>query len=232
MSLVLYGLQMLLAYSRIGLTSDLNNKQNVLKSKYLNDLLIIPTICKGLSITGKCKVLSITGKCKVLSITGKRHQQRTTNYMMPTYSGSYVTLESIESEKDITLVGNIPIVYSLVSSANMYTSNSTFSGKSLINNTNNTGPSTEPCGIPLVTLCHFKNSASNYRPLSLTSIICKLKEKLIRKRIIQHMDKFDLFSIKQFGFMGGRSTTLQLLKVLYWSKYRALRYTTRHIMPF
>jgi hypothetical protein len=34
----------LLAYSRIGLTSDLNNKQNVLKSKYLNDLLIIPTI--------------------------------------------------------------------------------------------------------------------------------------------------------------------------------------------
>jgi hypothetical protein len=39
-------------------------------------------------------------------------------------------------------------------------------------------------------------------------------EKLIRKRIIQHMDKFDLFSIKQFGFMGGRSTTLQLLKVL------------------
>jgi hypothetical protein len=56
-----------------------------------------------------------------------------------------------------------------------------------------------------------KNSASNYRPVSLTSIICKLMEKLIRKRIIQHMDKFDLFSIKQFGFMGGRSTTLQPL---------------------
>jgi hypothetical protein len=37
-------LQTLLAYSRIGLTSDLNNKQNVLKSKYLNDLLIMPTI--------------------------------------------------------------------------------------------------------------------------------------------------------------------------------------------
>jgi hypothetical protein len=32
------------------------------------------------------------------------------------------------------------------------------------------------------------------------------------------MDKFDLFSIKQFGFMGGRSTTLQLLKVLdHWT---------------
>jgi hypothetical protein len=42
MSLVLYGFQTLLAYSRIGLTSDLNSKQNVLKSKYLNDLLIVP----------------------------------------------------------------------------------------------------------------------------------------------------------------------------------------------
>jgi hypothetical protein len=40
-------------------------------------------------------------KCKVLSIIGKRHQQRTTKYTMPTYSGSYVTLESVETEKDI-----------------------------------------------------------------------------------------------------------------------------------
>ena len=28
------------------------------------------------------------------------------------------------------------------------------------------------------------------------------------------MDKFNLFSNKQFGLMGGRSTSLQLLKVL------------------
>jgi hypothetical protein len=27
-------------------------------------------------------------KCKVLSIIGKRHQQRTTNYTMPTYSNA------------------------------------------------------------------------------------------------------------------------------------------------
>jgi hypothetical protein len=40
-------------------------------------------------------------KCKVLSIIGKRHQQRTTKYTMPTYSGSHVTLESVELEKDI-----------------------------------------------------------------------------------------------------------------------------------
>jgi hypothetical protein len=31
------------------------------------------------------------------------------------------------------------------------------------------------------------------------------------------MDKFNLLSEKQFGFMGGRSTSLQLLKVLWTS---------------
>jgi hypothetical protein len=62
-------------------------------------------------------------------------------------------------------------LYSLVSSATMYTSDSTFSGKSLINITNNTGPSTEPCGIPLVTLCHFDTD-----PFS-----CTLCLRLLRK---------------------------------------------------
>ena len=64
-----------------------------------------------------------------------------------------------------------------------------------------------------------KKSASNYRPVSLTSILCTLMEKLIRKGIVDHMDKFGLFSNRQFGFMGGRSTSLQLLKVLEnWTK--------------
>ena len=64
-----------------------------------------------------------------------------------------------------------------------------------------------------------KKYASNYRPVSLTTILCKLMEKLIRKRIVDHMDKFGLFSNRQFGFMGGRSTSLQLLKVLEnWTK--------------
>ena len=67
-----------------------------------------------------------------------------------------------------------------------------------------------------------KKLASNYRPVSLTSIVCKLMEKLIRKRIVEHMDKNNLFSDKQFGFLGGRSITLQLLKLidqsLQWTK--------------
>lgn len=56
--------------------------------------------------------------------------------------------------------------------------------------------------------------ASNYRPVSLTSIICKTMEKIIRSHIIDHMQRNQLFSDKQFGFISGRSTALQLLKVL------------------
>ena len=59
-----------------------------------------------------------------------------------------------------------------------------------------------------------KNLPSNYRPVSLTSVICKIMEKLVRKKIVSHMDKHDLFSDKQYGLIQGRSTSLQLLKVL------------------
>ena len=44
-------------------------------------------------------------------------------------------------------------------------------------------------------------------------------EKLIRKRIVDHMNKYGLFSDRQFGFIWGRSTGLQLLKVLdHWTE--------------
>lgn len=59
-----------------------------------------------------------------------------------------------------------------------------------------------------------KTLPSNYRPVSLTSVLCKVMEKLIRKKIVEHMNTQNLFSDKQFGFIGGRSTSLQLLKVL------------------
>ena len=59
-----------------------------------------------------------------------------------------------------------------------------------------------------------KAKAQNYRPVSLTSIICKTIEKIIRSRIIAHMNSNSLFSKKQYGFISGRSTSLQLLEVL------------------
>ena len=54
----------------------------------------------------------------------------------------------------------------------------------------------------------------NYRPVSLTSVICKVLESIIRGCIVEHMKSNKLFSDKQFGFISGRSTVLQLIQVL------------------
>ena len=59
-----------------------------------------------------------------------------------------------------------------------------------------------------------KASCDNYRPVSLTSIVCKLLEKIIRDKIMGYLRKYELLSNKQYGFIPGRSTTLQLLKIL------------------
>ena len=64
-----------------------------------------------------------------------------------------------------------------------------------------------------------KKDPSNYRPVSLTSITCKILESFIRDEVYKHIKRNKLFSKKQFGFISGRSTTLQLLTVLEdWTK--------------
>ncbi len=59
-----------------------------------------------------------------------------------------------------------------------------------------------------------KCEPGNYRPVSLTSVFCKIMESLLREEIIEHMKKNKLFSKRQFGFISGRSTVLQLINVL------------------
>ena len=59
-----------------------------------------------------------------------------------------------------------------------------------------------------------KKLASNYRPISLTSIVCKCMEKIIRNHITNYMKENGLFSPKQYGFISGRSTALQLITIL------------------
>lgn len=56
--------------------------------------------------------------------------------------------------------------------------------------------------------------AGNYRPVSLTSVVCKIMEKLVRNHVMSHMKMNDFFTNKQYGFIAGRSTTLQLLEVM------------------
>ena len=44
--------------------------------------------------------------------------------------------------------------------------------------------------------------------------MCKVLESIIRGRIVEHMKSNKLFSKKQFGFISGRSTVLQLIQVI------------------
>ena len=59
-----------------------------------------------------------------------------------------------------------------------------------------------------------KSIAENYRPISLTSILCKMMEKFVRSCIVTHLFQNNLLSDRQFGFLTGRSTVLQLLYYL------------------
>jgi hypothetical protein len=54
-----------------------------------------------------------------------------------------------------------------------------------------------------------KSAAGNYRPVSLTSIACKMLEGIIRSALLDHMKA--TFTDCQHGFMSGRSCTTQLL---------------------
>ena len=58
-----------------------------------------------------------------------------------------------------------------------------------------------------------KCEAGNYRPVSLTTVVCKIMEKFVRSHVMNHMKMNDFFTNKQYGFITGRSTTLQLLEV-------------------
>ena len=59
-----------------------------------------------------------------------------------------------------------------------------------------------------------KSQAGNYRPVSLTSVVCKVMEKIVRDHIMDYMTTNNLLTEKQYGFMAGRSTVLQLLHVI------------------
>lgn len=58
------------------------------------------------------------------------------------------------------------------------------------------------------------SSVVNYRPVSLTCISCKILEFFIKESLLSHFVENKLFNSFQYGFVKGRSTTLQLLKIL------------------
>ena len=55
-----------------------------------------------------------------------------------------------------------------------------------------------------------KAAVNNYRPVSLTNVVCKVMESIIRDHVMQYFLDNNFFSSKQYGFLKGRSTVLQL----------------------
>ena len=84
--------------------------------------------------------------------------------------------------------------------------------------------------IARVSAIHKKGNrklASNYRPVSITSIVCRVLETIIRNSVVEFMVSNNLLSDYQFGFVKGRSTTLQLLNVLNdWTNSLENKFTT------
>ena len=63
-----------------------------------------------------------------------------------------------------------------------------------------------------VVLCW--NKPENFRPVSLTSQVCKLFESLMRDDIVDHLERKGLLNISQHGFRKGRSCLTNLLSFL------------------
>ena len=59
-----------------------------------------------------------------------------------------------------------------------------------------------------------KADPSNYRPVSLTSIICKMMERIIVIHLIKHLEANNLKCRQQHGFQTGKSVTTNLLQAL------------------
>jgi hypothetical protein len=66
-----------------------------------------------------------------------------------------------------------------------------------------------------------KSDPGNYRPISLTSIPCKVLESIIKQNMLLHVEKHELVKSTQHGFVGKRSCLSNLLT--------SVEYVTSHV---
>ena len=63
-----------------------------------------------------------------------------------------------------------------------------------------------------------RSDPSNYRPISLNCVACKIMESIIKDVVMTYLLENNLLSNCQFGFVSGRSVQLQLLSLLnHWT---------------
>ena len=56
-----------------------------------------------------------------------------------------------------------------------------------------------------------RNKVENYRPVSLTSVVCKLLETLIRDHMVEFLVKHKLINTSEHGFLKARSYLTNIL---------------------
>ena len=61
-----------------------------------------------------------------------------------------------------------------------------------------------------------KNSPNNYRPVSITSVLSKILESILKDHFETHIQSFDIMHTSQHGFCRGRSTSSNMLK--FWNE--------------
>ena len=72
----------------------------------------------------------------------------------------------------------------------------------------------------------IKNVVENYRPISITSVVCKIMESIIRDHLVEHMVSSNLFADSQQGFVPNRDCMSNLLLILEdWTQAIALGYS-------
>ena len=75
------------------------------------------------------------------------------------------------------------------------------------------GQWTEAIQIPILKKGKDASSPFSYRPVSLTPALCKLMERLVKNRMIWYIEKNDIITPIQSGFMTKRSTTDQIIRL-------------------
>ena len=84
----------------------------------------------------------------------------------------------------------------------------------MTNNSVETGIIPEDWKPANATAIHKKGSRQepgNYRPISLTSVVCKTMERLVKGRLITHLEMNNLIGDFQHGFRNKRSCLTSLL---------------------
>ena len=76
-----------------------------------------------------------------------------------------------------------------------------------------------------------RHLASNYQPVPLTTVSCKVLEHIIVRHILNHVEQYNILTDTQHGFRSGRSCESQLIITMH-DLYQPLMRGAVSILPF